>query len=352
MLPTYKKAKFSVLFLIFSSAPAYAWWDMGHELIAQVARKELTEKTQKRVNELLAVELSTPGSTRLSALTKDFVLSSVWADLIRSELFKGTHDGDPYGFECHFLDLNVQKNELSDLLKNDRLKKRVEERAKAPQKNCLTCLSKAIQVLDEAPNGNESRATKALALRYLIHLVGDVHQPLHNLSIDENQGGNKTLIQSKPLALTSRVGEGSPPAPVRNFHALWDGMLGSVEQLRWIRLQKESDLDSQTFRGHLEWSSKVANEMMARGEFAGLKKQVETGAVRDITQWSAESAEVAVRDGYLKLAGFLKAGSSATPRQLQTESFEKNEELNRLITKQILLGGLRLGRLLNSIFER
>ena len=57
----------------------------------------------------------------------------------------------------------------------------------------------------------ESDEEKATALRYLIHLVGDLHQPLHTTS-NNDQGGNCTPVQFFDEPKTS------------NLHSVWDGM--------------------------------------------------------------------------------------------------------------------------------
>lgn len=162
---------------LLAPVAALAWGAQGHQVVATLAQASLTAKASAAVNQLLSLE---PGATLASL--------STWADEHR----------DPATTAWHYV--NFPKASCSY------------ERARdCPDGNCVVdALKRQLEILASgAPD-----AERLLALKYVVHLVADVHQPLHAGYADD-RGGNRYQVQA--------FGEGT------NLHALWD--LGLIRNL-------------------------------------------------------------------------------------------------------------------------
>lgn len=149
---------------------ALAWGTQGHQVIASLALTKLTPAARKEVDRLLAVE---PGATLQSI--------STWADEHRN----------PASGPWHYV------NFPRDICSYDAMRD-------CPAGKCVVgAIEKQVAIL-EFEVSDEKRLT---ALKYLVHFVGDVHQPLHAGYLDD-KGGNKYQLQA--------FMRGS------NLHALWD----------------------------------------------------------------------------------------------------------------------------------
>ena len=116
------------------------WGKTGHRVIGQIAQDNLTEKALKAITELLDGETLATVST--------------WPDEMRSN-----PDFRPYD-KWHYVNLPEDKKY---------------HEVEHTQDNAVIIIEKAIEVL----TSNSSREDKAFYLKYLVHLVGDIHQPLH-----------------------------------------------------------------------------------------------------------------------------------------------------------------------------
>lgn len=132
--------------------------------------------------------------------------------------------------------------------------------------NVLTALALNREIAATNPDA----MTKAIALTWLFHLVGDVHQPLHTsqlFSIDYpegDQGGNRICIRTKP---------GNEPT---DLHKFWDDVITRSERLTVLR--------------------KLATFLRNREEFA--KPQLTELATTDFEGWAKESFEAAIAVTY------------------------------------------------------
>ena len=152
---------------------AYAWGTQGHQVIALMAQSRLTPQARAAVDRLLAVE---PGETLASL--------STWADEHR----------DQSTASLHFV--NFPRNSCV-----------YDEQRDCSDGRCVVAaIKKEIEVLGS--NAPDDRLLTAL--KYLVHFVGDVHQPLHAGHLDD-KGGNTYQLQV--------FTKGS------NLHAVWDAGL-------------------------------------------------------------------------------------------------------------------------------
>ncbi|RXK86035.1 S1/P1 nuclease [Filimonas effusa] len=146
-------------------------------------------------------------------------------------------------------------------------------------------------------NNNASAAQKHDALRFVIHLVGDAHQPMH-VSRKEDKGGNTIQVRFN--------GEGT------NLHSLWDSRLISYEGLTEAQMADHYDNAS--------------------------KRQVAKWQNDDIMQWLWESYQLSSHI-YKK---------TASGQEISKDYYKKNI---KIIHKRIAQAGIRLAGELNKIFN-
>ncbi|HEX2012186.1 MAG TPA: S1/P1 nuclease [Roseateles sp.] len=176
MFPVARAALAAALALSLSSlaGTVQAWGFEGHRMVASLAEARLSPKARSEVQRLLAQE---PGATLASI--------STWADEIRS----------PRSGRWHYI--NFPRGGC-----------RYEKPRDCPTGACIVEALEAQVALLGSDAGDDQRLA---ALKYVVHLIGDVHQPLH-AGYGEDKGGN--LFQLRLL------GKG------RNLHSVWDtGMI-------------------------------------------------------------------------------------------------------------------------------
>jgi nuclease S1 len=189
----------AILALSFFVPSAQAWGCKGHQTVAYVAEKFLTPDALKMVDDLLKSNPIDPTLRRWcgNAFYDPVVDASTWADDVRGQRKNG-----PW----HYIDIPRQatKGPL------------------APYCGAQGCVTEAItDQLAILENKNADPAKRADALRYIIHFVGDLHQPMHAVDNDDH-GGNCVPLQylhSDPR-LVGRHPEFEDYSP--NLHAIWD----------------------------------------------------------------------------------------------------------------------------------
>jgi hypothetical protein len=150
-----------------------AWGPEGHRIVGKIAGTHLTEKARKEIAQLL------------DGTTLDSVAN--WADEIRR--------GRPETYRWHFVDIPIGANDY------------------VPSRDCQNlrtgdCIIQAIDQFELLlADTTERKSNRAEALKFLVHFVGDLHQPLH-CSDDNDRGGNDVKVKffDKPM----------------NLHSVWD----------------------------------------------------------------------------------------------------------------------------------
>jgi hypothetical protein len=219
----------STLILILAlSAPAYSWSSVGHMAVAYVAYQNLTPQTRRRVDELVNLnprlniwlKRIPAGTSAAKKRMMLFMLSAIWADEIKGDgqhQSDGTHGGNRpptdgtadrnTGYSdmalhkyWHFIDLpfSLDGTPLED----------------PPVPNAQTQITAFRAVLaSDSPDD-----LKSYDLVWLVHLVGDVHQPLHctarftKTDTDGDDGGNGVQVCSPACG---------------SLHSFWDGLFGT-----------------------------------------------------------------------------------------------------------------------------
>ena len=204
------RRRLAVICLTLAPLCAHAWNAAGHRLTAAIAWRQLSPATQAAVADLLAAH---PDQARWTAKARSsdpaalFAEASTWPDDIRGD--PRFHDDDepptPHlpGLpdtarhrRWHFVDLG------------------------ADGKPAAGELDRRIEALARLLRSTADPAHGAWILPWLIHLVGDIHQPLH-VGHPEDEGGNAVEIEN-PF---------NPRQPFVSLHAYWDDLPGPP----WLR---------------------------------------------------------------------------------------------------------------------
>ena len=175
------------LLLVLVPAPALAWGKTGHRVIGAIAGRLVSRHTRAEVRRILGVEGLAEAST--------------WPDFERS-------NPDPFWQKeagpFHYV--TVPPGKTYDV-------------GMAPAEgDAVTALARFARTVRDA---KASRDDKALALRFIIHIVGDLHQPLH-AGNGTDKGGNDVKVVFNREAT--------------NLHAVWDSGLIDQDQLSYTEL--------------------------------------------------------------------------------------------------------------------
>jgi hypothetical protein len=186
---------------VCASGPrAHAWGDDGHETIALIAEHYLTAATRARVTLILAGDDS-------GLAARDMAHEATWADKYRDSDRNGTRERYEATRNWHYVDLEIHDGADLNRACYGRPQLPAPTPASAgPAEDCV--VDKIGQFSAELANSHTSEPERRLALQYLLHLVGDLHQPLH-AGDDHDQGGNAKSASGSGL-------------PENNLHHDWD----------------------------------------------------------------------------------------------------------------------------------
>lgn len=171
-------------------ANAYAWNDMGHCVIAQIAEHQLSDAAKQRIQ---------PYQKAMSSHTRpmSFVSSATWLDKIKRQHI-------PWFNTLHYI--NIPFSLDGTVL------------PQVDQFNAVWAVEQAEKIL---ANPKATWLDKGVSLRIMLHVVGDLHQPLHSATLvssrhpDGDQGGNLLLLGKNPVA--------------KNLHGYWDKAAGLLK---------------------------------------------------------------------------------------------------------------------------
>ena len=248
--------------LFISIAPsALAWGQTGHRVTGAIAELYLTDKAKAQIEKILGPETLAEAST--------------WPDEMRSnpeEFWQKT--ASPY----HYVSVPEGKT--------------YPEVGAPAQGDSVTALKRFSAILK---NKNSTLEQKQLALRFIVHIVGDLHQPLH--------AGNGTDRGGNDVKLTF-FGEDS------NLHRVWDSGLIDGQQL--------------SFTEWTNWlNSKITN------------KQAKDWKVADPQVWITESTKI--RDTIYPDSDRI--------------SWDYKYQHIPTVKKRLSQGGVRIAAYLNDIFK-
>ena len=185
---------------LFAAIPiqVQAWGCEGHEIVALIAMKHLQPQVASQVNAILAASPVSPTLKRYCRILGLPAMAEVasWADDVRSE----QPDTAPY----HFIDIPLNATrDTYDIT----------------QVCHQTCVVDVIGKFAQQLKTSTDPKARADALRFIIHFVGDIHQPLHD-ETNGDRGGNCVPVEyeEEDPRQTNREHEDYFP----NLHAVWD----------------------------------------------------------------------------------------------------------------------------------
>ena len=346
--PAVASLVFAVAFaggLTAAARPASAWIDAGHKVVAEVAWEDLTPATRAAVSSILKShprydkDLLSGGSMdpqppdALAGLTPEqvdrraFVAAAVWPDLIKAQAHPMRVQ---YGHSnWHYIDIpfavgpdgNPAATQPADPPAKD-------EQGPGPHNVVEAIAACTAELRDPAT----APAQRAVDVCWLVHLVGDVHEPLHAATLTSakfpkgDTGGNDQVVLKDGRYTNTRA----------NLHLIWDSMPGEF---------MSDDMD------RFEALGLRADPRYARSALAA------EVAVTDPMAWARESHALAVHDAYLD--GHLDAavavpGSRGARTDRPAPGLPPGyvDHAEHVVMRQLALAGYRLADLLNGVLGR
>jgi hypothetical protein len=305
---------------IVAVPPAQAWGCKGHETVALIAEAHLTPSARAMAFKILA---DGPIDPTLSRYCKEpnldaFADSSTWADDERQV--------QPGTAPWHFINIprGVRESSVKDYC--------------PPATGCITsALAVQMAILRDR---HATASARADALRFVIHFVGDIHQPLHDTN-NNDRGGNcvpVTFLGKAPRE-TSVTAESYSP----NLHGVWDTNI--IDQF-----------------SNTETPQQLADELNAKFH---ARESAWQSDPPDFSKWAWESHELAEKITYGQLpakitveAPLRELESCADDNHISTRMLHLNEDLEAdyqnaatpVVQEQLTKAGIRLAALLNSLW--
>ena len=255
----------ALLFILFYlPLNGRAWGLLGHRIVGEIADKYLTEKSRQEIRKILGHET--------------VAMSSNWADFIKSDT--------AYRYLNNWHYINFPKGlsyaEMKEFLKKD---------------TAIDAYTRIVFLTKELKKKNLAKDKKVMYLRLLIHIVGDIHQPLH-VSPEGTTGGNDI-----------KVNWFSDPT---NLHSVWDSHLVEHQQLSYTEYARA--INSSTAAQRKSWQQ------------------------QPLSQWLYNSYQIAQQ---------LHDEIKGTDTKL---GYRYNYDHLETMNRQLLIGGVHLAGLLNEIF--
>ncbi len=255
----------AVFIFLMNYSPVFGWGKTGHRVVAEIAEQNLTKRAKRQIHKITGKQ-----SLAYFANHPDFIKSD-------PDLYKKTSS-------WHYVNFlpGMNKNDFNLSLKE------------SSDQN----LYKRMLILTNDLNNRKNLSPEQVleSLYFLVHLMGDAHQPLH-LGREEDLGGNK--IEVKWFGNNT------------NLHSLWDDKL--------VDFQKYSYTE---YAGILDYRDKKFKSKMTSG---------------NLEDWLYET--------YLK-ADFIYSGVNNGDKLRFRYDYDHVE----ILESQLLKAGLRLAKVLNEIF--
>lgn len=282
-----KLATFTLALLFTTNLFAFTWGANGHRIVAHICETHLSESAKSELKDIL-------GKEYLAEIAN-------WPDYIKSE------KEWKFANEWHYTTIHLHQTvaEVKTFYGED---KKINDAIEAIElmKNILEGDKNAAGYFEGLMKKNKAiplnNSTKATALAFLVHLVGDIHQPLH-VGKNKDQGGNKITVEF----FSERT----------NVHSVWDSKIIEHEKLSYTEFSYFIDKYS-------------------KAEIAECQKA-------SVEDWARESIEHR-ENIYNTLYDY-------TDRETGLPSFSWNYQHDNIIVveERLLKGGLRLAGLLNEI---
>lgn len=312
MLMKFMRVAVLILFVAGISGSAFGWDETGHKITAYIAWQRMTPEVREKVVKIL---LSAPEDSDISTFylpygsrsaesrkREYFMLMATWADIIRDKAFPVRAKNYDRG-DWHYNN-TFWKFEKGGVVMIDNMPKTGLAMDKIAEFATLI-------------RGNATDAEKAVAIAWLEHLIGDMHQPLHASgkvapsTPDGDRGGNSFLLTPK----------GTPRDQQENLHWFWDSIIG-----RNIPNNDKCDAD---------YIDPIAQDIIRLFPAEKFRDRMLPG---DFEGWKKESVKFATTDVYRGIEFF------------QSPSDKYKKKALEIAQERLALAGYRMGDLFNEVF--
>jgi S1/P1 Nuclease len=294
---------FAIIPILLAISDACAWHGPGHMTVAAIAYRDLSPAEREKLDLILK------SHSRFQSWQSDFptsvpnlnlglyvtIAASLWPDQIRNRNDASTFPN------WHFVDYPLIAPSFPF------------RGSPMPKDDILFGIGKSEAILRSSTASAQDKAEK---MSWLIHLVGDVHQPLHCATLinsvypapEGDHGGNGFFVKAS--------GTSEP----QKLHSLWDGLfgVGTVADEGLTRSALNNAIRLQT--------------LYPRSTLPELQSH------RSVKSWSEESRQSAIHDAYLD--GTLPPGENATNATILPDGYTRHAK--EIAERRIALAGYRL----------
>lgn len=304
------------VFLVLISINTHAWDDTGHKITAYIAWQRMTPIARENVIRILR---AAPEDSMLGAYYQGwgvtpeqqrkkefFMFTATWADVVRDR-----------SFETRYRKYNKSNWHYDDTFWRQNGSAAVPLTGFEEGGEGVPRLMEFDKTIRET---GASDREKAIAIAWIMHLVGDLHQPLHtsarvtDLEPKGDQGGNLFLLTP----------QNGPREQRQNLHSFWDGIVVRHAP------PKQGEFSEK------EYIEPVADRIMRRHPFASASANLKLGDYRGLQQESFAYNPTVVFSPDLV--------------RFQAPSARYRRNAYNLAERQLALAGYRMGELFNSVF--
>jgi hypothetical protein len=272
---------------------ALAWGDEGHMAIALIAEHFLKPAVKTQIIAMLAADTDN--------LTKhDIASEATWADKYRDVNERRSHSEETENW--HFVDLEISDPDLNKACFGRSTLPAGTVASDGPAKACA--VDKVKQFAAELAAPGMDPEERLFALKFLLHFVGDLHQPLHS-SDNEDRGGNAVKVTADGIKHLSRD----------ELHGYWDTQF-------------------------VEAIATPASALAAKLTAEITPAQEASWATGTPDEWAMETFAISKKDAYGN-----PPLSKATPQHLSAAYVAQAE---KVVALQLSKAGVRLAYMLNQ----
>jgi hypothetical protein len=272
-----------IFLVILFTTQVHAWGPTGHRAVGAVAEKFLDPVVAVKINKIL-------GGNSLSRVSN-------WSDEIKSE-----PDTYSYTFNWHYTDWKDEDHQHDETNSSGKL---------------LFAIKEQMGILKDDKSSEDK---KVFALKFIVHLIGDLHQPLH-VGNGLDMGGNKCKVQFH--------GRGT------NLHSLWD-------------------------EGMIEFTKLSFTEFANYVSQGRTLEEIRSWKSGDVIDWALESknlrstiypSDVTPSDAPSTIKQYCRSDIVVTSESMPKLGYEYSYKFIPVVEQRIFQAGLRLAVVLNNLFK-
>lgn len=272
-----------ILALGLITTNAFAWGPTGHRVVGAVAEKHLDIAVLSKIYKIL-------GGQSLSRVSN-------WSDEIKSEPQTYQHT-----YNWHYTDWKDDDHQHDETNSSGKL---------------MTAINEQVAVLKDP---NAALDKKNFALKFVVHLIGDLHQPLH-VGNGLDQGGNKCKVQFHKKET--------------NLHALWD-------------------------EGMINFTNLSYSELAAYVAQGRTREQVLSWKSGTPIDWALESkelrgkiypADVVPSEAPMSVKAYCRSDIVVTAETMPKLAYEYSYQYVPVVEQRLYQAGVRLALLLNEALK-